>query len=184
MRNTLAFQFRQVIAIYTSTRTTFLWATCCLICFIIIVKPFFDTDLDYGSYRLPNLQKVLTEGVIDRQGMLTPPWHLIPPLIYSEVRVRPFSDLCFPYKYCSLFLSFHLFLHALRLSSQFFQSLYQKVFVVMIRQVSEHRLNFSFCLFKFWYILPASFFPFFKCHTINKNFIFDYAIDNCFNGSF
>jgi hypothetical protein len=27
--------------------------------------------------------------------MLTPPWHLIPPLIYSEVRVRPFSDLYF-----------------------------------------------------------------------------------------
>ena len=33
--------------------------------------------------------------VIDQQGMLTPPWHLIPPLIYSEVRVRPFSDLYF-----------------------------------------------------------------------------------------
>jgi hypothetical protein len=34
-------------------------------------------------------------GVIDEQGMLTPPWHLIPPLIYSEVCVRPFSDLYF-----------------------------------------------------------------------------------------
>jgi hypothetical protein len=54
------------------------------------------TDLDYGSYRLPNLEKGLTAGVIDRQGMLTPPWYLIPPLIYSEVRVRPFSDLYFP----------------------------------------------------------------------------------------
>jgi hypothetical protein len=50
---------------------------------------------DYGSYRLPNLEKGLTAGVIDQQGMLTPPWHLIPPLIYSEVRVRPFSDLYF-----------------------------------------------------------------------------------------
>jgi hypothetical protein len=54
-----------------------------------------DTDLDYGSYHLPNLEKGLTAGVIDRQGMLTPPWHLIPPLIYSEVRARPFSDLYF-----------------------------------------------------------------------------------------
>jgi hypothetical protein len=54
-----------------------------------------DTDLDYGSYSLPNLEKWLTAGVIDRQGMLTHPWHLIPPLIYSEVRVRPFFDLFF-----------------------------------------------------------------------------------------
>jgi hypothetical protein len=29
----------------------------------------------YGSYRLPNLEKGLTAGVIDQQGMLTPPWH-------------------------------------------------------------------------------------------------------------
>jgi hypothetical protein len=35
-------------------------------------------------------------GATGRQGMLTPPWHLIPPLICSEVRVRPFSDLYFP----------------------------------------------------------------------------------------
>jgi hypothetical protein len=34
-------------------------------------------------------------GATGRQGMLTPPWHLILPLIYSEVRVRPFSDLYF-----------------------------------------------------------------------------------------
>jgi hypothetical protein len=27
---------------------------------------FFDNDLDYGSYRLPNLEKGLTAGVIDR----------------------------------------------------------------------------------------------------------------------
>jgi hypothetical protein len=37
----------------------------------------------------------LTAGVTGQQGTLTPPWHLIPPLIYSEVRVRPFSDLYF-----------------------------------------------------------------------------------------
>jgi hypothetical protein len=47
----------------------------------------------YGSYLLPNLEIRLTAGVNGRQGMLTPPWHLIPPLIYSEVCVCPFSDL-------------------------------------------------------------------------------------------
>jgi hypothetical protein len=54
-----------------------------------------DTDLYYCSYRLPNLEKEVMAGVIDRQGMLTPPWHLIPRLIYSEVCVRPFSNLYF-----------------------------------------------------------------------------------------
>jgi hypothetical protein len=53
------------------------------------------TDLDYGWYRLSNVEIGLTAGVTGQQGMLTPPWHLIPPLIYSEVRVRPFSDLYF-----------------------------------------------------------------------------------------
>jgi hypothetical protein len=53
------------------------------------------TDLDHGSYRLSNVEMGLTAGVAGQQEMLTPPWHLIPPLIYSEVRVRPFSDLYF-----------------------------------------------------------------------------------------
>jgi hypothetical protein len=46
----------------------------------------------YGRY---NVEIGLTAGVTGQQGMLTPPWHLIPSLIYSEVRVRPFSDLYF-----------------------------------------------------------------------------------------
>jgi hypothetical protein len=53
------------------------------------------TDLDYGSYRLSNVEIGLTAVVTGQQGIFTPPWHLIPPLIYSEVRVRPFSDLYF-----------------------------------------------------------------------------------------
>jgi hypothetical protein len=40
-----------------------------------------------------NLEIRLTAGVTGRQGMLTSPWRLIPPLAYSEVRIRPFSDL-------------------------------------------------------------------------------------------
>jgi hypothetical protein len=43
---------------------------------------------------------VLKVSVIDQQGMHTPPWHLITPLIYSEVRARPLSDLFFLYDIC------------------------------------------------------------------------------------
>jgi hypothetical protein len=64
------------------------------------------TDFDCGLFRSPNLDTLiltndfcvwngLTAGTTGQQGMLTPPWHLIPPLIYSEVRVRPFSDWYF-----------------------------------------------------------------------------------------
>jgi hypothetical protein len=49
-------------------------------------------DLDYGSYRLSNLEIGLTACVTGQQVMLTSPWHLIPPLIYLEVRFRPISD--------------------------------------------------------------------------------------------
>jgi hypothetical protein len=49
----------------------------------------------YGSYRLSNVEIALTVGVTGQKGMLTPPWHLIPRLIYSEVHGRPFSDLYF-----------------------------------------------------------------------------------------
>jgi hypothetical protein len=41
-----------------------------------------NTDLDYGSYRLSNLEIGLTAGVTGQQGM-----HLIPPLLFSGVRV-------------------------------------------------------------------------------------------------
>jgi hypothetical protein len=55
-----------------------------------------------------------TAGATSLQGMFTPPWHLIPPLIYSEVRARPLSDLYFLWDlwddYCSLFLSFLLYI--------------------------------------------------------------------------
>jgi hypothetical protein len=50
------------------------------------------TDLDYGSYRLSNVEIGLTAGVTGQQGMLTPPWHLIPPLVFPRVRV---SLICF-----------------------------------------------------------------------------------------
>jgi hypothetical protein len=49
------------------------------------------TDLDYDSYRLPDLELGLTMGVTDQQGVLTPPRYLIPRLIY------PCRSLCLPY---------------------------------------------------------------------------------------
>jgi hypothetical protein len=73
------------------------------------LSPSWHTDLDYGSYRLVGL----TAGVTGQHGMVTPLWHLIPLMIFTEVRVRPFSWFFFYYgtykiDYCSLFLSFHL----------------------------------------------------------------------------
>jgi hypothetical protein len=54
------------------------------------------TDLDYCSYRLPDLELGLWAGVTGRLGILTPPWHLILPLIYPEVRVCPILKFVFP----------------------------------------------------------------------------------------
>jgi hypothetical protein len=45
-------------------------------------------DLDYGSDRLPDLELGLTAGVTGRQVMLTPPRHLIPPLVFPGVHVN------------------------------------------------------------------------------------------------
>jgi hypothetical protein len=64
------------------------------------------TDIDCGLFHSRNLDTLILTtdfcisngtqaGATGRQGMFTPPRHLIPPLIYSEVRVRPFSDLYF-----------------------------------------------------------------------------------------
>jgi hypothetical protein len=52
-------------------------------------KAVLDTDLDYGSYRLPYLEKGLTTDVIDRHGMLTPPWYLRP--VQQSERLRLFA---------------------------------------------------------------------------------------------
>jgi hypothetical protein len=64
------------------------------------------TDFDSRLFRLPNFDTLILISNFafemghmafstDLQGMLTPPRYLIPPLIYSEVRVFPFSDLYF-----------------------------------------------------------------------------------------
>jgi hypothetical protein len=65
------------------------------------------TDLNYGSNRSLELELGFTAGVTGQQGMLTSSKHLIPPLICSEVRVCPFSDLHCLHDYRSLFMPFH-----------------------------------------------------------------------------
>jgi hypothetical protein len=89
--------------------TTFLWATCCLICFIPIVKPFstliFTTVRavwKYGSRRV---------WPIDRGCLLLlSTWS---PLWYIQMSVYAHSLICISYRtceidYCSLFMLFHV----------------------------------------------------------------------------
>jgi hypothetical protein len=49
-----------------------------------------------NTYGLPELELGLMVGVTGRQGMLTPPRHLIPPLVYPEVRVCTILKFLFP----------------------------------------------------------------------------------------
>ena len=56
-------------------------------CFIAIVKLFFIHRFDYGLLHLPDHNNRLTAGVSGRQGMLTPPRHLIPHLVCPGVRI-------------------------------------------------------------------------------------------------
>jgi hypothetical protein len=68
---------------------------------------FWYTDFDYGSNRLPELELGLTAGVTGRQGMLTPPRHLIPPLMFPWVRVSLIWSVG-----CSIYLHWTLILTA------------------------------------------------------------------------
>jgi hypothetical protein len=49
-----------------------------------------------GLMCLPELELGLTAGVTGRQGMFTPSSHLIPPLVYPEVRVCPILWFAIP----------------------------------------------------------------------------------------
>jgi hypothetical protein len=85
-----------VITIWFANITSH-WVACCLMCFRTFVKPFWHTDFDYGLLRLPDLEIGLTVGVTFQHGMLTPPRHLIPPLVCPRVRVCPFFRICISY---------------------------------------------------------------------------------------
>jgi hypothetical protein len=70
------------------------------------------SDLDYGWYRLHEMELGLTAGVTGRLGMYTPPRNLIQLLVYPEIRVALFSNLYFLQDLlhydCSFFMQFHL----------------------------------------------------------------------------
>ena len=55
--------------------------------FIDNCKPFLYNNFDYGMLCLPELDYWLTAGVTGQQGMLTPPWQLIPTLVYPGALV-------------------------------------------------------------------------------------------------
>jgi hypothetical protein len=103
------------------------------------------TDLDYRSYRLSNVEIGLMAGVTGQQG--TPSWHLIPPLIYSEVRVRPLSDKTYEIDYWLLFLSFqqdtvllfitmHVHVHIYGITKLLIRALFQCFYVKAINFVT------------------------------------------------
>jgi hypothetical protein len=78
-----------------------------------------NCDPDYVSYRLPDLEIGFMAGVASRQGMLTYPRHLIPPL-YPDVRVCPHSLIHISYRtyeidYCSLCMPFYTCIGHLKL---------------------------------------------------------------------
>jgi hypothetical protein len=53
------------------------------------------TDFDYRLFCLPDLETGAMVGVSGRQGMLTPPRHLIPPMVSRGPCWPTFSDLYF-----------------------------------------------------------------------------------------
>jgi hypothetical protein len=90
------------------THTTFLWATCCLICFITIVKPFLTLILTTG-YTVYLIWKKGSRQVwsIDRGCLLLhDTWSH---LWYIQRSVFVHSLICIKIEYCSSFLSFLLY---------------------------------------------------------------------------
>jgi hypothetical protein len=91
---------------------------------------FWYTDLDYGSNRLPELELGFTAGVTGRQGILTPPRHLIPSLVYPEVRVCSVLGFVFPAGF--------LILITVRYSCYLFKKLSFSIFFLPTHRESHH----------------------------------------------
>ena len=71
------------------------------------------SQFNYGLLRLPDQDYGLTAGVTVQQGMLTPPRHLIPPLVCPGVCFLPTLVFCILFRayeivQCSLSLPLHL----------------------------------------------------------------------------
>ena len=108
---------------------TYHWVKCCLMCFIAIVKPFFTHWFDYGLFRLPDQDYGLTAGVTGQQGMLTPPRHLIPPLVCPEVRDCPT-------------LVFVFYLGLTRLITVRYLCLYIWIFYLILIEMADWQLHY------------------------------------------
>jgi hypothetical protein len=72
-------------------------------CFIPIIKPFLIHWSWLRSYRLLELELWFTAGVTGRQGILTPPGHLISPLVYPQICI---SIRTYEIDDCYLFMQF------------------------------------------------------------------------------
>jgi hypothetical protein len=76
------------------------------------VVPLKTLILHLELFRLPDMEIGFMAGVTSQQGMLTPPSHLIPPLVYPKVRVCLFPKFIFPTGFmrliqCSFFMLFY-----------------------------------------------------------------------------
>jgi hypothetical protein len=56
-------------------------------CFIRFVTPFWHIDFDYRLLRLSDLEIGLKAGETGQHGMIIPPGHLIPSLMFPGVRL-------------------------------------------------------------------------------------------------
>ena len=129
-----------VITTILFAHITFLWATCCLICFLPIIKPFFTHW--YWLRVVPFIQSGnRAHGGCDRSAGDA----------YSSMTPDPTSDVyrgpCVPIlicifnrtyeiDYCSLFLSFHLLNFV---SVNIIIEILSKLKLVKLRLMEEHR---------------------------------------------
>ena len=67
------------------------------------------SDIFHTNWHIDDPETWLTAGVTGLQGILTPPWHLIPPPVFPGVRVSPFGNsyLYFETDYSSVSWPFH-----------------------------------------------------------------------------
>jgi hypothetical protein len=67
------------------------------ICILVLLSVFllFLTHWSWLRCCFSHVEIRITAGETGQQGIPTPSWHLVPPLIYSKVCVRPFSDVYF-----------------------------------------------------------------------------------------
>jgi hypothetical protein len=87
-------------------------------CFIQSLSRSWHTDLDYGSYCLPDLEIGLRAGVPGREGMLTIPRHLIPPLVFQGVSVSlDYIMWIFPFTWSGHWFGQRIFFRLIDLSA-------------------------------------------------------------------